>query len=212
MKKIRNLLIVAVFGVSLAVPITDTYATTPWKSSVNISNNGSVNKVNNKVGWVKESYYNTISLSTTEEWFYYNEDGTKKKGWFQDKDGKWYYLSASLDGAMVKLQLVGQYFLGMDGAWTTKGVYNVRINPKSQNADETYMADPTPEGGALSYIEGAGIVYDDITFKSAKAMTRRMIDELFLQGKIKKVGHNTEWMGKPIYADAWVFCDNNSTK
>lgn len=208
MKKIKSLLIVAVLGVSLAVPITDTYATTTWKSSVNVSNNGSVSKVNNKIGWVKESY----SVSTTDEWFYYNEDGTKKIGWFEDKDGKWYYLSASLDGAMIKLRLVGQYFLGIDGAWTTEGVYNVRINPKSQNADETYMADPTPEGGALSHIEAAGVVYDDISFKSAKAMTRRRIDELFLQGKIKKGGHNTEWMGKPIYVDDWVFCDSNSAK
>jgi len=215
-KKIKSLLIVAVFSMSLAIPITDTNATTTWKSTNNnytdLSNNALANKANKKAGWVKESYYSTISLSTTEEWFYYNEDGTKKSGWFQDKDSKWYYLSASLDGAMVKLQLVGQYFLGMDGAWTTEGVYNVRINPKSQNADETYMADPTPEGGAHSHGEGAGIVYDDITFKSAKAMTRRTIDNLFLQGKIKKVGHNTEWMGKPIYADDWVFCDSNSAK
>lgn len=59
----------------------------------------------NSTGWVK----------IRGLWYYYNNDGSKKTGWFEDYDGKWYYFDE--DGIMVRNQFIGVYYLGSDGVW-----------------------------------------------------------------------------------------------
>ncbi|NFL38718.1 DUF5050 domain-containing protein [Clostridium botulinum] len=48
-------------------------------------------------------------------WYYYNEDGIKKIGWFQDSNGKWYYFAE--DGIMVQDQYIDEYYFDSDGVW-----------------------------------------------------------------------------------------------
>lgn len=48
-------------------------------------------------------------------WYYLDANGYMKTGWFQDTDGRWYYLYPS--GAMAYNTMIGVYKLGANGAW-----------------------------------------------------------------------------------------------
>lgn len=80
----------------------------------NINNNGVGNNGNingnaygkKAQGWTK----------TDGSWYYLDESGQKKIGWFQDQDGNWYYLSSS--GVMLSNTTIDGYKLGTNGAWT----------------------------------------------------------------------------------------------
>lgn len=69
----------------------------PFENSMKTNGHGS--------GWVK----------VRSNWYYYNEEGTKKTDWFQDTDGKWYYFDE--DGVMAKSQFIGRDYLGENGVW-----------------------------------------------------------------------------------------------
>lgn len=49
------------------------------------------------------------------EWYHFDADGYMQTGWFQDTDGKWYYLEPS-SGKMLFNTTVDGYSLGADGA------------------------------------------------------------------------------------------------
>lgn len=49
-------------------------------------------------------------------WYYLDENGYMKTGWFQDSSGNWYYLYPS--GAMAYNTSINGYKLGPNGAWT----------------------------------------------------------------------------------------------
>ncbi len=53
-------------------------------------------------------------LSYGGKWYYLGSDGGMQTGWIMD-GGKYYYLSA--DGTMASNTSIGQYKLGLDGAW-----------------------------------------------------------------------------------------------
>ncbi|WP_244834230.1 hypothetical protein [Clostridium sp. BJN0001] len=58
-----------------------------------------------KTGWtIYNGYY-----------YYLDNSGAMKTGWFNDTDGKWYYLYE--DGKMASNTSVGNYKLGINGAW-----------------------------------------------------------------------------------------------
>lgn len=52
---------------------------------------------------------------STGFWYYLDANGYMKTGWFQDRDGKWYYLYPS--GAMAYNTMIGGYKLSSSGAW-----------------------------------------------------------------------------------------------
>jgi hypothetical protein len=64
----------------------------------------SATQVTNK-GWVSDS----------NSWYYYDDNGNMKTGWFQDTDGKWYYFLTS--GIMASNTTINGYTLGSNGAW-----------------------------------------------------------------------------------------------
>lgn len=63
---------------------------------------------NIKTGWFKDTDNNG-------EWYYFDSNGKMRTGWFKDADGSWYYLQTS--GAMAKNTKVEGYRLGSNGAW-----------------------------------------------------------------------------------------------
>lgn len=56
----------------------------------------------------------------TGEWQYYYSDGKQAIGWFQDRDGKWYYFDKY--GTMLRNETIDGYRLGADGAWVKDSV------------------------------------------------------------------------------------------
>lgn len=78
----------------------------------NINNNG--NMSNNGIGNGNGSHANGWQ-KMSRTWYYFDNSGQKKTGWFRDKDGKWYYLDSS--GAMASNAVIDGYQLGADGAW-----------------------------------------------------------------------------------------------
>ena len=61
----------------------------------------------------------TTNATKTENWYYLNNDGSMKTGWFSD-GGKWYYLNT--DGIMQKGWLISsnsKYYLNTDGTMAT---------------------------------------------------------------------------------------------
>lgn len=60
---------------------------------------------------LKSTWFYDINYSS---WYYFDDNGIMKTGWFKDRDGKWYYFSEH--GNMLKNTYVGIYKLGSDGA------------------------------------------------------------------------------------------------
>lgn len=49
-------------------------------------------------------------------WYHFDTQGYMQTGWYQDKDSKWYYLTAN--GGMAKNTTIdGKHYVGSDGAW-----------------------------------------------------------------------------------------------
>ena len=54
-------------------------------------------------------------LSPEDNRYYYLCSDTVQTDWFQDSDGRWYFLKSS--GAMAVTEYVDGYYLGANGAW-----------------------------------------------------------------------------------------------
>ena len=86
-----------------------------------------------------------------EKWYYFDKDGTAKKGWFQDEDGSWYWFSARgemassgyksidgkryyffEDGQMAANQYVGLFYMDENGQRDKR--YDIVIEGKSKES------------------------------------------------------------------------------
>ena len=59
-----------------------------------------------KVGWFEDN---------DGKWYYLQTNGAMKVGWFLDSDGRWYYLMDN--GQMAENQLINGYYLNSNGEW-----------------------------------------------------------------------------------------------
>jgi hypothetical protein len=75
-------------------------------NSGNMNNNG----IGNAYGHQKQGWQQISGL-----WYYYDNLGQMKTGWFQDQDGNWYYLMSS--GVMATSTVIDGYKVGGNGAW-----------------------------------------------------------------------------------------------
>lgn len=95
------------------------------------------------------------------QWKYRNDDGSYAKGWFQDGDGRWYYLDSN--GRMLADTVTPDgYRVGSDGAWIQDDPY------------AAYDADyPLKD-----YVDKAGLQYVDVIMgynrKDEPIMERRL--------------------------------------
>ena len=60
---------------------------------------------------IKSTWFYDINYGS---WYYLDDNGIMKTGWFKDTDGKWYYFNEH--GSMLKDTYIGIYKLGSDGA------------------------------------------------------------------------------------------------
>lgn len=60
---------------------------------------------------IKSTWFYDINYGS---WYYLDDNGIMKTGWFKDTDGKWYYFNEH--GNMLKDTYIGIYKLGSDGA------------------------------------------------------------------------------------------------
>lgn len=60
---------------------------------------------------IKSTWFYDINYGS---WYYLDDNGIMKTGWFKDDDGKWYYFNEH--GSMLKDTYIGIYKLGSDGA------------------------------------------------------------------------------------------------
>lgn len=60
---------------------------------------------------IKSTWFYDINYGS---WYYLDDNGIMKTGWFKDADGKWYYFNEH--GNMLKDTYIGIYKLGSDGA------------------------------------------------------------------------------------------------
>lgn len=60
---------------------------------------------------IKSTWFYDINYGS---WYYLDDNGIMKTGWFKDADGKWYYFNEH--GSMLKDTYIGIYKLGSDGA------------------------------------------------------------------------------------------------
>lgn len=86
-----------------------------------------------------------------EKWYYFNPDGTAKKGWFHDKDGSWYWFSSwgemvssgykSIDGKryyfmdngqMAANQYVGLLYMDVNGQRDKR--YDISLEGRDKDA------------------------------------------------------------------------------
>ncbi|MFT8349195.1 hypothetical protein [Clostridium saccharoperbutylacetonicum] len=74
-------------------------------SNSNVNITATTMKVEHKFGWQK---------NTDGSWNYYNSEGLKQIGWFND-NGIWYYFDK--DGIMLHDISIDGYTLGSTGAW-----------------------------------------------------------------------------------------------
>lgn len=59
---------------------------------------------------IKSTWFYDINYGS---WYYLDDNGIMKTGWFKDTDGKWYYFNEH--GSMLKDTYIGMYKLGSDG-------------------------------------------------------------------------------------------------
>lgn len=76
------------------------------------NNNGEWYYLDNN-GKMKTGWFN--DTDNNGEWYYFDNNGKMRTGWFKDADENWYYLQSS--GAMAKNTKIEGYKLGANGAW-----------------------------------------------------------------------------------------------
>ena len=63
-----------------------------------------------KTGWI----------CVDNNWYYLNKGGAIKTGWFQDTNGKWYYLDST--GKMIKDSTIDGFKLGSNGIFVNSDI------------------------------------------------------------------------------------------
>ena len=100
-------------------------------SSSSSSGSGSSTAASGSGAWLKDaggvwycnadrSYPRAVWQKIDGYWYYFNEQGYVKTGWFQSPaSGLWYYLSPDTDpvGRMMTDTWIGSYYVNADGIW-----------------------------------------------------------------------------------------------
>lgn len=75
----------------------------------------------NRSGTSKTYYFDENGFKTSgwkyvnNNWYRFDSTGVMQTGWYNDVNGKWYYLNT--DGTMAHDCYIGSYKLGPDGTW-----------------------------------------------------------------------------------------------
>lgn len=67
----------------------------------------------------------------TNGWRYQDDDGTYKKGWYQDIDSKWYYFDAQTSYMLSNTTTPDGYTVAEDGKWIEDGGNALALNEKT---------------------------------------------------------------------------------
>lgn len=82
-------------------------------------------------------------------WRYQNDDGTYKTGWYQDVDGKWYYLDNQTTYLLVDTVTPDGYSVSSTGEWIEEAVNDIRDKDYDNKVELKSTAYSFP-GGARS--------------------------------------------------------------
>ena len=100
----------------------------------------------------------------TTGWRYQDDDGTYKKGWYQDIDSKWYYFDAQTSYMLSNTTMPDGYTVAEDGKWVEGGGNALVLNEKTyDNKVELNITayDDSPAGiNQLGYSVPVIIFYD----------------------------------------------------
>lgn len=81
-----------------------------------------------------------------EKWYYFDEDGTAKKGWYQDEDGSWYWFSQKGEMAASGYKTIeGKRYYFFDNGQMAANQY-VGLNYMDENGQRNRECDIVIEG------------------------------------------------------------------
>lgn len=159
------------------------------------------------LGGTMTSFAGEWKMDSKGYWYSKDDGEYAVSEWLED-NGKWYYIGD--DGYMVSSTWVGDYYVGVDGAW----VSDVEIENQNKQYLEAYAeflyAYNVPKDRSfrfsLLYIDGDAIPELMISEGSGR-MTQGVLYHYY-QGQVQKLGSFGECGGVSYIPGANIFCDS----